>query len=244
MGFFSLQHDIKKIECGDVGANYPEGLLKINKPLSSLYFRGNLGVLQNRNCFAIVGTRRCSDYGKEIAFSFARELAQAGLVIVSGMARGIDTSAHQGALEAGGITIAVLGTGLAEKTIYPQDNMGLAKKILENNGCLVSEYPPEYPGSKYTFPQRNRIISALSLGVLVIEAKSRSGALITADCAKKQGKKLFATPGNIFSLNSKGPHELIKQGAILVEKPKDILEELKIQQLHFSSLLVSDTNRH
>ena len=209
-------------------ANYPKPLKKLTDCPSTLYFRGKL--LQNERCFAIVGTRRCSDYGKEIAFSFAKELTKAGLVIVSGMARGIDTFAHKGALEAGGRTIAVLGTGLAEKTIYPQENLGLAKQILDQSGCLISEYPPEYPGSRYTFPQRNRIIAGLSSGVLVVEAKYKSGALITARYAEKQDKKIFAIPGSIYSLNSKGPHSLIQHGALLVEKPNDILKALNIQQ--------------
>lgn len=234
--FFS--NEIEKIESNS--ANYPKSLKKLPDFPSTLYFRGKL--LQNEICFAIVGTRRCSDYGKEIAFSFAKGLTRAGLVIVSGMARGIDTFAHKGAVEAGGRTIAVLGTGLAEKTIYPQENLNLSKKIIETGGCLISEYPPEYPGSKYTFPQRNRIIAGLSLGVLVVEAKYKSGALITASYAKKQGKKLFAVPGSIHSLNSKGPHSLIRQGALLVEKPQDILKALNIQQLPLTYMSVSDTD--
>ncbi len=205
---------------------YPQGLKKLGDAPKILYFRGEL--FTGTNCFAIVGTRRCSDYGKEIAFSFAKALSQAGLCIVSGMALGIDSFAHKGALEGGSKTIAVLGTGLGERTIYPQENLGLAKQIVETGNSLISEYPPDYPGSRYTFPQRNRIISALSLGVLVIEAKYRSGALITASYAKKQGKKLFAIPGSIHSANSNGPHSLIRQGAILVEKPNDILKELDI----------------
>jgi DNA processing protein len=204
---------------------YPEILKKIPNPPKILYFRGKL--LKNETCFAIVGTRRCSDYGKEVAFSFARHLARAELTIVSGMARGIDTFAHKGALEVGARTIAVLGTGLDEKSIYPQENLKLAKKILENGGCLISEYPPETPGSQFTFPRRNRIISGMSLGVLVVEAKLKSGALITADWARKQKRKVFAIPGSLHSLNSKGPHLLIKKGiAKLVDNPDDILKEL------------------
>lgn len=208
---------------------YPSILKKIPSQPSTLYIRGEM--LPDENCFGIVGTRRCSDYGKEIAFSFAKELAGNGLTIISGIARGIDTFAHKGALEAMGRTIAVLGTGLDEKSIYPQENLGLARKILESNGCLISEYPAGTHGSRFTFPQRNRIISGLSLGILVVEAKFGSGALITAKLAKKQGRKVFAVPGLIQSKNSQGPHYLIKQGAMLVTKPEDILKELKIEQL-------------
>ncbi len=208
---------------------YPEILKKIPDPPKILYFRGKL--LENETCLGIVGTRRASDYGKEIAFSIARDLAEAGLTIVSGMARGIDTMAHKGALEAGGRTIAVLGTGLDEKSIYPQENLKLAKKILKSGGCLISEYPPGTRGTNFTFPQRNRIISGISLGVLVVEAKLKSGALITANWAKKQERKVFAVPGPLHSKNSQGPHFLIKKEAKLVENADDILAELNLPKL-------------
>lgn len=220
-------YEIKKIEKKD--DSYPNSLKEIPDAPSTIYVRGNL--LPNETCFAIVGTRRASDYGKEIAFSFAQSLAQAGLTIISGMARGIDTFAHKGALEADGKTIAVLGTGLSGKVIYPQENLGLAKKILERDGCLISEYPPDTHGDKFTFPKRNRLVSGMSLGVLVVEAKFGSGALITAKWAKKQERKVFAIPGSIHSKNSQGPNWLIKKGAILTEKPEDILQALKLQNL-------------
>ncbi len=204
--------------------NYPIALKKIPRSPKTLYFRGK--IKKDEKCFAIVGTRRCSDYGKEIAFSIARDLSQAGLIIVSGLARGIDTFAHKGALEGKGKTIAVLGTGPDDKSIYPQENLNLAKEILRKEGCLISEYPPETPGFQGNFPERNRIISGLSLGVLVVESKYKSGALITANLARKQGKKVFAVPGSIHSLNSKGPHLLIKGGAKLIETADDILKEL------------------
>lgn len=219
-----LKEEIKIIRIED--EDYPELLRKIKDGPKAIYLRGNLP--KNEDCFSIVGTRRCSDYGKEITFSIARDLAESGLTIVSGMARGIDTTAHQGALEAGGRTVAVLGTGLDEKSLYPQENLKLAKKILEKGGCLISEYPPGTHGSQFTFPNRNRIISGLCLGVLVVEAKFGSGALITADWARKQGRKIFAVPGSVRSLNSKGPHFLIKQGAKLVEDAKDILTALNL----------------
>jgi len=208
--------------------NYPESLKKIEASPKVLHFKGQ--ITPTKNCFAIVGTRRCSSYGKQIAFQIAKELAQSGFIIVSGLASGIDTYAHLGALDADKRTIAVLGTGLDEKYIYPQENIKLAQKIVENNGCLISEYPPETHGTKFTFPQRNRIISGLSLGVLVIEAKQKSGALITASWTKKQNKKIFAIPGSINSLNSKGCHQLIKQGAVLVESADDILKELDFKK--------------
>ena len=207
--------------------NYPQILKKIKNPPKVIYFSGK--ILPKEKCFAIVGTRRCSPYGKEIAFQIAKDLTEAGLTIVSGMAPGIDTFAHKGALEAKGRTIAVLGTGIDEKSIYPKSNLKLTKEILKSGGALISEYPPGTKGAKFTFPKRNRIISGLSLGILVVEARLKSGALITAKYAIEQKRKVFAIPGSIFSQTSKGCHFLIKRGAKLVEEAKDILEELKIK---------------
>jgi len=204
--------------------SYPKILKRTKDAPKILYYRGELK--PEESCFAIVGTRRYSNYGKDISSEIAADLAEAGLTIVSGLAPGIDTFSHQAAVERNRRTIAVLGTGVDEESIYPRENINLARKILENGGCLVSEYPPGTRGSKFTFPRRNRIISGLSLGTLVIEAKEKSGALITASWAKSQKRKLFAVPGNIHSLNSKGCHLLIKQGAKLVENAKDILKYL------------------
>ena len=231
-----MEEKIKIVKLED--KEYPLLLKKIANPPKILYIKGEL--LKKEKCFAIVGTRRSSNYGKEIAFSIAKDLSEAGLTIVSGMARGIDTFAHKGALEgegparnashsdAGGRTIAVLGTGIDEKSLYPKENLKLARKILENKGCLVSEYPPGSPGLKQNFPERNRIISGLSLGVLIVEAKFGSGALITANWAKIQGKKIFALPGSIHFPNSQGCHFLIKQGAKLAENANDILKEFNL----------------
>lgn len=205
---------------------YPKLLRKIPDPPELLYVKGE--IFPDELCFGVVGTRRFSHYGKQVAFEIARDLAEAGLTIVSGLAPGIDTFAHQATIEEKRRTIAVLGTGLDEKSIYPQSNVKLARGILESGGCLVSEYPPGTPGWKTNFPQRNRIISGLSLGVLVIEAKERSGALITASEAFKQGRKVFAIPGSIYSSNSRGPHILLKRGAKLVEQVDDILKELTL----------------
>ncbi len=206
--------------------NYPKVLKKIKNPPPVLYLRGE--IRPEENCLGVVGTRKCSVYGKEVALEIAGDLAAAGLTIVSGLAPGIDTFSHRAVIERGGRTIAVLGTGLDEKSIYPQENLKLAEKILETGGALISEYPPETHGSEFTFPQRNRIISGLSLGVLIVEAKQKSGALITANWARLQGRKIFAIPGPIHSLNSKGCHYLIKQGAKLVESANDILNKLNL----------------
>jgi len=203
---------------------YPAPLKEIPQPPEVLYLKGNL--LPGEPCFAVVGTRLPSAYGKQAAIEISQNLAEAGLTIVSGLAPGIDTVSHQATLEIGRRTIAVLGTGIDEESIYPQSNIGLARKIIKTGGCLISEYPLGTRGTQFTFPQRNRLIAGLSLGVLVVEAKQKSGALITAGWAKSQGKKVFAVPGNIYSLNSRGPHLLIKQGAKLVESADDILEEL------------------
>jgi DNA processing protein len=216
--------EIKKIPIED--KNYPGLLRKIKNPPKELYLKGKL--LPDETCFAIVGTRRFSSYGKQVALDMAGELAESGLTIISGLAPGIDTFAHYSVLERNKRTIAVLGTGLDEKSIYPQSNLKLANKIIEKGGALLSEYPPGTRGTRFTFPQRNRIISGLSLGVLVIEAKEKSGSLITANYALSQEKKVFAIPGSIYSSNSRGCHYLIKKGAKLIENAQDILQELNL----------------
>ncbi len=225
--------EIKTININD--KKYPELLKKIPDPPNVLYFKGE--ILPKEPCFAIVGTRRFSSYGKQVALEIARDLANAGLTIVSGLAPGIDTFVHQSVIEQNKRTIAILGTGIDKKSIYPQSNLKLSEKILKSKGCLISEYPPGTPGSKFSFPARNRIISGLCVGVLIIEAKIKSGALITAHHAKKQNRKIFAVPGSIYSSNSKGSHYLIKKGAKLVESASDILKELNL------GLSMSDTDR-
>jgi len=220
-----LKNVIKTISIED--KNYPKLLKKIKDPPEVLYYEGELK--SEENCFAVVGTRMASSYGKQVALEIAGDLAEAGLTIVSGLAPGIDSFSHLAALEGRKRTIAILGTGIDERSIYPQENLKLARKILELGGGLISEYPPGTHGSEFTFPQRNRIISGISLGVLVIEAKQKSGALITANWAKKQERKIFAIPGPIHSLNSKGCHYLIKhEVAKLVENANDILKELNL----------------
>jgi len=225
-----MSNEIKEISIDN--ENYPKPLKQIKDAPQVFYYIGILPKPDEKN-FAIVGTRLCSHYGKQVALEIAGDLAEAGLTIVSGLAPGIDTFAHQATLERKGRTIAVLGTGLDEKSIYPKDNIKLAKKIVETGGCLISEYPVGTSGTHFTFPQRNRIVSGLSLGVLVIEAKEKSGALITANFAFEQNKKVFAVPGPIHSSNSKGCHFLIKKGAKLVENANDILKELNLRRLNF-----------
>jgi DNA processing protein len=166
-----------------------------------------------------------------VALQISGELIDQGITVVSGLAPGIDTFSHKAVVEKKKRTIAVLGTGLDEKSIYPQTNLILSRKIIEYGGCLISELPPKTSGSKFSFPRRNRIISGLSSGVLVIEAKEKSGSLITANFAIKQNKKLFAVPGPIYSLNSAGPNKLIKNGAKLVQNLNDVLTELNLKQL-------------
>jgi len=218
-------NEIKQISIDD--ENYPPLLKEIKDAPKVLYYIGSL-TKPDEKIFAIVGTRMFSSYGKQITLEIAGDLAEAGLTIVSGLAPGIDTFSHQATLERKGRTIAVLGTGLDEKSFYPKENIKLARKIIETGGCLISEYPAGTRGARFTFPQRNRIVSALSSGVLVVEAKQKSGALITADFAFKQNRKVFAVPGPIHSSNSKGPHFLIKKGAKLVENANDILKELNL----------------
>jgi len=221
-----METKIIKIE----DADYPEELKKIKDAPKILYYKGILPTADEK-LFAIVGTRHPTPYGQQTALKLSGELCKAGLSIVSGMAPGIDTFSHRAVVEKRKRTIAVLGTGLDERSIYPQINLDLSRKILEYGGCLISELPEGASGSKFSFPRRNRIVSGLSLGVLVVEAKEKSGSLITADLAKKQNKKLFAVPGSIYSLNSSGPNKLIKNGANLVENSQDILQELGILNL-------------
>jgi len=204
--------------------HYPVLLREIYDPPPLLYYRGDIG-LMNSYCLAIVGSRRHTVYGRENASKFAAGLSNHNITIVSGMARGIDTWAHRGVLGAGGKTVAVLGCGL--DICYPPENKKIKLEI-ENSGIVISEFPPGYQPLPQNFPRRNRIISGLSWGTLVIEAGGKSGALITADFALEQGREVFAIPGSIASPYSRGCHKLIKEGAKLVEKVEDMLEELSL----------------
>ncbi len=207
--------------------SYPELLRHIPHPPFLLYVRGSHDVWRN-NCFAVVGTRALSEYGKRATPKISTDLARAGFTIVSGLAAGIDTLAHKSALDAGTKTIAVLGCGIDDKTIFPVQNLGLAREIIENGGALLSEYPIGANGTKFSFPQRNRIISGLSRGVLVVEADEISGAMITAKCAIDQNRDVFAVPGNIFAKTSEGANILIKRGAKAVFSADDILEDYEM----------------
>src|SRR3989344_2456247 len=203
---------------------YPKLLGQIHDFPKTLYCRGNLNLLK-KTCFAVVGTRKLTSYGKEITQNLIRGLVQSGFVIVSGLAFGIDTVAHQTTLDVGGKTIAVLGGGISDQNIGPQTNLPLARNILNNDGLLISEYSEKESIFPVNFAVRDRIVSGLSKGVLVIEAPEKSGALITANCAIDQNRDVFAVPGNIFSSNSFGPNSLIKKGAKLVTSAQDILDE-------------------
>jgi DNA processing protein len=207
---------------------YPPLLREIYDPPITLYVKGAWEACLEQPCVALVGSRRCSTYGQNAALMLARDLAQRGVTIVSGFARGIDAAAHRGALEAGGRTVAVLGTGLDE--YYPRDHKRLGDEILDRGGALVTQFPLSTPPVSENFPYRNRIISGLSLGVVVVEAAENSGSLITARLAIEQNREVFAVPGNITSRNSFGTNYLIKgAGAKLVQQWQDIATELPPQ---------------
>ncbi|MGE5678263.1 MAG: DNA-processing protein DprA, partial [Pseudomonadota bacterium] len=205
-------------------SEYPQNLKNIYDPPPVLYVKGSIKA-EDGLAIGIVGSRKATDYGLKTAERIAYRLAEVGITIVSGMALGIDSAAHRGALHAKGRTIAVCGCGL--KYTYPVSNYNLGVEIARN-GAMVSEYPFDTPANPYQFPARNRIISGMSLGVIIVEAGERSGSLITADYALEQGREVFAVPGNISSPNSVGTNSLIKSGAKLVSSIEDILEELKL----------------
>ena len=204
---------------------YPKSLRNIYDPPPVIYLKGDF-LPQDQKAIAIVGTRKATSYGLDAARKLAFQLAQMGITIVSGLALGIDTAAHAGALEAKGRTIAVLGSGVDQ--VFPASNKKLAEEIILN-GAVVSEFSLGQMPETWTFPQRNRIISGLSVGVIMVEGHYDSGAMITAKLALEQGREVFAVPGNIGLDQTKGPHWLIKQGAKLVESVEDVLEELKHQ---------------
>jgi DNA processing protein len=204
---------------------YPSLLSQLPDAPTVLYVRGTLLPDDNRG-LGIVGTRKATAYGRDVAYDLAKQLAQNGVAVVSGLAHGIDTAAHRGAIDGGGRTIAVLGCGIDR--IYPVDNRDLALDIT-HHGALVSEFPLGTPPEGRNFPRRNRVISGLTLGVLVVEADLGSGALITAEMALDQGREVFAVPGNIYSHTSRGTNRLIQDGAKMVIVVSDILDELDIQ---------------
>lgn len=203
---------------------YPDTLRQVADPPPVLFTRGCLTPADSI-AVALVGTRRATSYGRAVAERLTRELASAGVTVVSGLARGIDTVVHHAALQAGGRTLAVLGNGLDQ--VYPAENAALARGIVDKRaGALVSEFPPGIPPDAVNFPRRNRIISGLSLATVIVEAGERSGALITADFALEQGRDVLAVPGSVFSPTCAGTNELLKQGATPVTSAKDILDVL------------------
>jgi DNA processing protein len=216
----STKKNIRIIHCND--AAYPSVLRDVEGTPVVLYMKGEYQP-EDRYAIAVVGSRKHTGYGEAVTQRISGELASAGFTIVSGMARGIDTLSHKSALAAGGRTIAVLGSGL--DVYYPAENKGLMGRITES-GCAISEFAPGTLPNKENFPRRNRLISGLSLGVLVVEAVNSSGSLITARYAVEQNKEVFAVPGNITSVNSEGTNALIRQGATLVLETNDIIEEL------------------
>jgi DNA processing protein len=245
-GELDLAAELAKVEKAGVqvltweDSRYPQRLLNINDPPALLYLRGEL-LPTDDWAVAMVGTRKASAYGREAARTLATDLARAGVTIISGLARGIDAQAHRAALDAGGRTIAVLGSGV--DIIYPWENHKLAEEIVAH-GALLSEYALGAPPEASNFPPRNRIISGLSCGVIVVEAGEQSGALITADSAADQGRDVFAVPGSIFQRGSVGTNRLIRDGATPVLSANDVLEALNMtavaQHVEAQMLLPTD----
>lgn len=235
----ALENLMNQLEAYAIGVisylevDFPKPLQEIYNPPAILYYRGNRSLLQASHLLAMVGARKCSPYGKNCALHFSGQFAQYGIVIVSGGARGIDRFSHQGCLEVGGATIAVMGCGLDQA--YPKENAFLFQRILENQGLLLSEYPPFTEPKAYHFPARNRIISGLCKATIVIEAKASSGSLITADMAINEGREVFTVPGNVLDNYASGNHWLIRQGAQVLIKASDLLEELGWSSLETSA---------
>ncbi len=211
--------------CSLQEAEYPKLLRQCYDPPPYLFYRGRMQ--PEAVCLAVVGSRHSTPYGRNVARSFSESLSRNGVTVVSGAARGIDSAAHEGALTAGAPTIAVLGCGV--DVCYPPENARLINQIAEI-GCVISEYPPGTPPAPGRFPARNRIVAGMSMGVLVVEAAEKSGALITADLAMEENRDVYAIPGSVFSEASRGTHRLIQQGARLITSVEDLLEELGLHR--------------
>lgn len=203
--------------------SYPDLLREIDDPPIVLYVKGDWQGCFDQPCVGVVGSRMCSTYGENSSEMLARDLSSRGITVVSGLARGIDTAAHKGAIRGNGKTVGVIGTGI--DSVYPRENTGLEREIIASGGCIVSQFPLGTPPIKENFPYRNRIISGLSYGVLIVEASERSGSLITARLAMEQNREVMAVPGNITSGNSFGTNYLIKSGAKLVQQWQDVVAE-------------------
>ncbi len=234
----SLETELAKLQKLNIGyvtifdSSYPKLLVEIYDCPAVLYVRGNVEIL-NKPSLAVVGSRKYTNYGAKVARDLSVSVAGAGAVIVSGLALGIDAVAHRAALDAGGLTVGVLGCGLDQ--IYPVANFNLGQEIIEKGGALISEFPIGTPAFRQNFPIRNRIIAGLSKATLVVEAAEDSGSLITAGLALEYNRDVMAVPGNIDSLSSIGTNNLIKQGAIPVTSPEDILQVLEIETTELSS---------
>lgn len=228
--------DIQHIQRSDAG--YPEVFNQLTDPPAEIFLRGQIDFLTpvQRPVVAVVGTRRADASGRRLARTVGRLLSGAGCTVVSGLALGVDAEAHSGALEgaasspAAGKTVAVLGSGLADPTITPQQHLGLAQRILEHHGALISEYPPTYPAGKYTYPARNRLIAALCTHLVVIQAPIGSGALITVDHALTLGRSIATFPGSVFNPSWRGTNQLLKDGAEVLCEPADVLAWLGFNQ--------------
>ncbi len=219
----ALENNIRIVTFKD--SSYPEGLKRLQDAPLVIYVNGDIAN-DDKYAVAVIGSRMSTEYGRRAAEKISRDLASAGLTVVSGMARGIDTFSHKGALNAGGRTVAVLGSGI--DVVYPPENRKLVD-LIASSGAVISEFPFGTEPNRENFPRRNRMISAMSLGVVVVEATVDSGSLITVGYALEQGKEVFAVPGNITSRNSKGTNDLIKKGAKLIDSAEEVISELRYQ---------------
>ncbi len=223
--------------------NYPQNLKFTKNPPPIIFFRGEFPSSKDDFSITIVGTRKLTFYGAEATKKFSKELVNSGFSVISGLAIGIDTEAHISTLNEGGRTLAVLGGGIDEKSIFPKENLKLAEKIIDSGGAVISEYLPETEIQKFNFPARDRIMAGISKGVLVIECPEKSGALITASVALNEGREVFAVPGDIFKQNSLGTNNLIKSGgAKLVTNVQDILDEFGLKKENAKSFVDAKSN--
>jgi DNA processing protein len=227
----AISHDSK---------DYPQNLKEISSPPPVLYYKGNIQLISKKNLISMVGTRKATSYGKAVVQMLVGGLVETDCIIVSGMAFGIDSEAHKAALKNNLKTIAVLGSGLDDAHIYPQSHLSLSNEILKKGGLILSEHPPGTEAFKSHFPRRNRIISGLSRGTVIVEAKEPSGALITAMFALEQNREVFSVPGSIFAATSDGCHRIIQLGAKLTRDAEDILVELNISKKKDSDEKPSD----